>query len=132
MRANCLIAHALTDALPVMIREQDSSAYACEVLEAAPAAAIDKSFAGNALKVRCAYAGAAPEDVKTIARLAFGGSDEFKEALHLSVTESWYIQSLGLSIQLLEDEYLQSPAGNRYQVATTRRTLERADIKISP
>jgi hypothetical protein len=112
--------------------KQDKLKYTCEVLERVTATTVHASFVGDALKVKCETIGAADELLVGAVSVTHGGPDQYKDALHVGVSESWYVLSLGLAIQVYHEEFLQSPTGSRHAVSSMRRTIEHAEFTALP
>jgi hypothetical protein len=107
----------------------DESRLVCTSLERVPARNVHASLTGEAVKVRCEDSGALNAALADNLAKALGDEAGLKKAVHVAVTESWYIEDLAMSVQTLFQEELKGGDFGSTEFTNSLRTLERVDVK---
>jgi hypothetical protein len=112
------------------VKELEESRLVCTSLERVPARTVLASLTGYAVKVRCEETGPPNAALATSLAPVAEYDAGLKKAMHLVVTESWYIEDLAMSVQTLFQEELKAGDITSGELSTLR-TLERVDVKRS-
>ena len=110
------------------VREIDQTRLICTAGERMPARNVHASFAGDAIKVRCEESGA-PVAALTAALAGMWSESELKSANHIVTSESWFVESLGMAIQINSQESIKIGSEAAEGNLTKIRTIENVEVK---
>lgn len=109
------------------LREVEQSRLLCTAIERAPARTVYASLTGDAVKLRCEESG---KPIAAMIKALSGVWDEkdLKDATHAVVSESWFIESLGLTIQIHSQESIKVGAEPTQGNLMKFRTVEKVEV----
>lgn len=110
------------------VRFADQTELSCVAIERAPARNLHAALTGEATKVRCEETGPVnPELAKTLA-VVLGSTPIPKDAKLVGITESWYIEDLGLTVQIRHEEKVTGVPEFDGEGLVTTRTVEKVEL----
>jgi hypothetical protein len=109
-------------------RDVEQTRLTCIAVERAPARNVHAAFTGEATKVRCEESGAPSELLAKNISAVLGEEPTVKQ--HIGVTENWYIEDLGISVQTLQEDSISFGPGVPTAGRATVRTVEKAEVKL--
>ncbi len=108
--------------------EVEKSQISCKAVERIRAERVHRTLEGNATKIRCEETNPINERLKSKIVATMGDWADFSGATQVFASESWYIDSLGLTIQTWSQEALRFADGSLGGDLTTTRTIDSIQV----